>query len=181
MFTPSLNGSGDALLMQNRMADDDNLSRIPNREERDRFARLKLLVPLRRMPGIAIDPRLPVERSLCRPQTERFLNRLGKQFFERFGHHLWVTSAFRSLEDQAALRTRNTNAAATSGPFRSVHPTGAVVDISHSGLTKAEKQWMRNVLLSLERRGLVEATEEHSQPCFHIMVSKKYLLLPALS
>ncbi len=42
-------------------------------------------------------------------------------------------------------------------------------------MNKEELEWMRSKLLELEDQGLIEATEEKAQLCFHIMVFDTYL------
>lgn len=175
MADVSLKGSRASQRRQNEIADREDLSRLEDRAQVDRFKKLRLLVPIPSTRGVVVDERLPETRRLCRPWTAAFLSRVGRDFHDRFESSLVVTSAVRSLEDQAVLRKRNGNAAPLDGPYRSSHPTGATIDISYAGMSKAEKTWMRRTLLLLERGGQIEAIEEKRQRCFHIMVSKSYL------
>ena len=52
---------------------------------------------------------------------------------------------------------------------RSVHPTGMAIDLRKSNRTSC-RNWLRRTLLSLERTGVIEATEEHHPPHFHVAV-----------
>lgn len=92
------------------------------------------------------------------PSTRTFVQRLGAQYRKQCGEKLVVTSGIRPT----TLRLANST-------DRSVHPTGMAVDLRRprGGRCLA---WMRETLLSLEARGLVEATEERRPPHFHVAV-----------
>ena len=93
-----------------------------------------------------------------RPATLTFVRRLGDQYHDACGEPLVVTSAVRPATRQPANSTE-----------RSVHPTGMAIDLrrprDRSCLT-----WLRETLLDLEDRGLIEATEERSPAHFHVAV-----------
>jgi LysM repeat protein len=89
--------------------------------------------------------------------TRLFLTRLAAQYRAACGQRLVVTSAARPKSRQPE----------NASP-RSVHPTGIAVDLRRPAgrcLT-----WLRRSLLSLERGGVIEATEERSPPHFHVAV-----------
>lgn len=89
--------------------------------------------------------------------TYTFVRRLAAQYHRGCGEKLVITSAVRPEVAQPA----------NSSP-RSVHPTGIAVDLRRP---KGRcLRWLRRVLLSLERRGLVEATEEHHPAHFHVAI-----------
>jgi hypothetical protein len=68
-----------------------------------------------------------------------------------------VTSALRPT----ALRLRNS-------AEHSVHPTGMAVDLrAPRGRCRA---WLRTALLGMERRGVIDATEERRPAHFHVVV-----------
>jgi nucleoid-associated protein YgaU len=90
--------------------------------------------------------------------TRTFVQRLGAQYRARCGERLVITSAARPR----SLRLANS-------ADRSVHPTGMAVDI-RKPRGRACLDWLRETLLSLERRGVLEATEEHRPPHFHVAV-----------
>jgi LysM repeat protein len=50
-----------------------------------------------------------------------------------------------------------------------VHPTGLAIDLRVSSRTKC-RTWLEGTLLSLERRGLAEATRERRPPHYHVVV-----------
>lgn len=181
---PSLLGSKASQRRQNEIADAEDLSRIENDEQLERFKRAKLLVSI---PGeILVDERLETEPRLkqkfrfdpkfrfVRPWTANFLEEMNKAFMEEFKHPLQVNSAVRTRVYQELLRTVNGNAATTEGDEASSHLTGATIDIAKLKMREVEMWWMRRRLLHLEGRGFIEATEEQHQAVFHIMVSKKW-------
>lgn len=169
-----LKGSVASLIKQNIEADQSNLTRIANAAELKQFKDLGLLVPIPQTPGVIIDPRLDTQYRLVRPWTAKFLSKLGKSFKKRFGTNLQVNSAVRTIERQEEIARSNKNAAPTEGDTRSSHLTGASVDIAKKPLTSTQRRWLRAQLKSLERNDLIEATEEHYQAVFHIMVFRRY-------
>ena len=107
-----------------------------------------------------------VAHPYLRPATATFVRRLADQYHAACGQRLVVTGATRPL----SVRLANASP-------RSVHPTGIAVDLRRPRgrcLT-----WLRRTLLSLEGRGLIEATEERRPPHFHVVVFevpyRKYL------
>lgn len=91
-------------------------------------------------------------------ETRLFVERLGAQYRAACGEALVVTSALRPDSDQPANSTA-----------RSVHPTGMAVDLRRPQNAKCLR-WLRTALLGLERRGVIEATEERRPPHFHVAV-----------
>jgi len=89
--------------------------------------------------------------------TRTFVERLGTQYRNACGQQLVVTSAIRPLTGQPA-----------NSSTRSVHPTGTAVDLRRP--TGACLTWLRRTLLALEKRGVIDATEERSPPHFHVAV-----------
>ena len=91
------------------------------------------------------------------PSTIDFVHRFAAMYRNGCGERLVVTSALRPKSEQP----RN------SSP-KSVHPTGLAVDLRKPGgrcLT-----WLRGALLTLEREGVIEATEENNPPHMHLAV-----------
>ena len=99
-----------------------------------------------------------VDYPFVRPATLTFVRRLGSQYRDACGAPLVVTSAVRPATRQPA----NSSA-------RSVHPTGMAVDLRRPREAPC-RRWLRETLLDLEKRGLVEATEEHMPAHFHVAV-----------
>jgi hypothetical protein len=92
------------------------------------------------------------------PSARMFVQRLGAQYRDRCGERLVITSAARPT----SLRLVNS-------ADRSVHPTGMAIDI-RKPRGRACLAWLRQTLLSLEGEGVIEATEEHRPPHFHVAV-----------
>lgn len=169
-----LRATTESQIIQNRQADEDNLSRIEDAKMLERFVRLKLLASV---PGDTRDyylANVPSRYRFARPWTKLFIERLGNQYRDRFGTKLRVTSLIRTISLQNSLRRRNANAASPYGEKRSTHLTGASIDISKKGMTRAQQNWMRGVLRSLREQGYIFAIEEFRQPAFHIMVYRQY-------
>lgn len=98
-----------------------------------------------------------------RPATLTFVERLANDYDRTCREELVVTSGVRPETRQP----RNSSQ-------RSVHPTGMAVDLRRpSGRCLI---WLRRELLSLEKMGVVEATEEHHPAHFHVAVfANEYL------
>lgn len=170
----SLRADFRSQVIQNERADHDGLSRFEGSAMIQRFVRLQLLdqVPLKTRNYYI--HRIPAEYRCLRPWAKLFLDRLSSQFRSRFGQPLRITGLTRSAQYQQSLRRRNGNAAAARGPKRSVHLTGACLDISKKGMTGSQVSWMRRVLVSIKQKGFLFAVEEFKQPNFHIMVYRNY-------
>jgi hypothetical protein len=92
-----------------------------------------------------------------RAATRTFVQRLAAQYRRACGERLVVTSAARPAKSQPWNASK-----------RSVHPTGAAID-----LRKPEGKcltWLRGTLLALEKARVLEATEEYGPPHFHVAV-----------
>ena len=99
-----------------------------------------------------------VSYPYVRPATLTFVERLAAQYRAACGERLVVTSGARPR----SMRLLN-------GVDRSVHPTGIAVDLRRSTNRRCAS-WLRRTLLDLEAGGVLEATEEHSPPHFHVAV-----------
>lgn len=170
----SLRANSQSQIRQNQRADADRLSRMADDSMVARWARLKLLVPVPSKTSNYYVHNLAKQRRYLRPWAKLFLDRLSKQYRTRFGKQMRVTSLLRTVSYQNSLRRRNANAAPSTGPKASSHLTGACLDISKKGMTRAQQSWARNVLLSLHNKGYLYAVEEFYQPVFHVMVHRKY-------
>jgi hypothetical protein len=94
----------------------------------------------------------------ARPAVIAFVERLARQYHAACGEQMIVTSAVRPSSEQPRNSTE-----------RSVHPTGMAVDLRKPTRSPCLK-WLRRTLLSLERAGVIEATEERHPPHFHVAV-----------
>lgn len=92
------------------------------------------------------------------PATHTFVSRLGSQYRAACGEKLVVTSAIRPQSFRLANSVSKT-----------VHPTGMAVDLRKPTNARC-LSWLRSTLVSLEARGVIEATEERNPPHFHVAV-----------
>lgn len=99
-----------------------------------------------------------VSYPYVRPETRTFVTRLAAQYRAACGERLVVTSAARPQSMRLFNSVR-----------KSVHPTGMAIDLRKSNKTSC-RNWLRRTLVSLERSGVLEATEEHNPPHFHVAV-----------
>lgn len=90
--------------------------------------------------------------------TRTFVQRLGAQYRAACGERLVITSVLRPTSFRLA-----------NGSARSVHPAGMAVDIRKSRNPRCLR-WLRETLLSLEKQGVIEATEENRPPHFHVAI-----------
>jgi hypothetical protein len=105
--------------------------------------------PNYRLKGVALPYALPDTRAM--------LAHLASRYRRQCREPLVVTSALRPT----SVRLPNSVA-------KSVHPTGLAFDLrAPRGRCRP---WLREELLSLERRGLVDATEERRPAHFHVIV-----------
>lgn len=98
-----------------------------------------------------------VDYPYVRPVTRTFVRRLARQYHAACGERLVVTSAARPITEQPA----------NSSP-ESVHPTGIAIDLRRP--TGKCLRWLRKTLLILEKRKVIEATEERHPAHFHVAV-----------
>ena len=99
-----------------------------------------------------------VSYPYSRPAVKLFIERLAAQFRSGCGEKLTVTSLTRPITEQPPNSSKD-----------SVHPTGMAIDLRVPA-TRACRDWLNQVLLSLEGTGTLEATRENSPPHYHIAV-----------
>lgn len=98
-----------------------------------------------------------VTHPYARPATRALLAHLASRYRRQCREPLVVTSALRPT----SIRLPNS-------VQKSVHPTGLALDLrAPRGRCRP---WLRDELLTLERRGLVDATEERRPAHFHVIV-----------
>lgn len=95
------------------------------------------------------------------PNTLAFADSLAHEYHMACGERLTVTSGARPTDEQPP----------NASP-KSVHPTGMAVDF-HKPSNPECLNWLRTNLLALEDKHVVEATEEHHPPHFHVAVLKQ--------
>jgi len=94
------------------------------------------------------------------PATKRFADSLAAAYHKGCGQRLIVTSGARPIDEQPP----------NASP-KSVHPTGMAVDFHKPA--EPCLTWLRNNLLALEDAHVIEATEEHHPPHFHVAVLRQ--------
>lgn len=150
----TLNGSPSSMVRQNQVARDLGYLFVETPEDIERLVEAGDLV------SISGDTDYEVLRNVQYPFARRevrlFIERLAAQYREGTGEKLVVTSLARPTSGQPA------NAHALS-----VHPTGMAMDLRVSEQA-ASQQWLESVLLSLERKGLLDVTREHYPPHYHV-------------
>jgi hypothetical protein len=99
-----------------------------------------------------------VSYPYARPEVAVFVERLASQYRSACGERLVVTSL-----------TRPTSRQPRNASERSVHPTGMALDIRYAR-SAACRKWLEDVLLGLEKRGVLEATRERFPPHYHVAV-----------
>lgn len=169
-----LRGSRESLERQNERLDADGLERIEDEADLSDRIEHKFLVPLPASDALSVNSGLPALHRYCRPWTAQFLADLSQAHEAAFHRPFEVSSAVRTIEYQKRLMHSNGNAAAAEGDVVSPHLTGATIDITKDGMSRAEIAWMRRRLLTLQTAGEIDVEEEFRQACFHITVYKSY-------
>lgn len=170
-----IRGTRESLLRQNeRTLFIDELERIQDDEQLYELTQSGDLIELPDEDFITVAGNLPSERRYCRPWTRSFLEDLGRDFYDRFGRPLTVTSAVRTVAVQKKLRRRNRNAADIDGDLASPHLTGATIDIGKRGLSRKQLAWLREYLKQARDTGVIDVAEEFRQKVFHITVYRDY-------
>lgn len=151
----SLKGSTWSMDRQVRVADQHDYSRLKTSNQVKKFVEMGLLV---RVPGNANYELSGVSYPYARPEVRLFIERLSQQYRAATGEKLVVTSLTRPLSRQPRNASKN-----------SVHPTGMAIDLRRPGGRNARK-WLEHTLLTLEGRGVLEATRERRPSHYHIAV-----------
>jgi len=98
-----------------------------------------------------------VRMPYVRPETKAFITDLALKYHRTCGVPMVVTSATRPMSRKLV-----------NSSTLSVHPTGMAFDLRKP--TGKCRTWLRKTLLGVERRGVIEATEERRPPHFHVAV-----------
>jgi LysM repeat protein len=151
----TLRGSRASVEKQYGAALDHDFSFLQSSSQVKRFASRGLLVSL---PGNANYDLAGVSFPFARPAVKTFVERLAQQYRSACGEPLIVTSLTRPT----ARQPRNAS-------DQSVHPAGMAVDLRISRKSKC-RSWIERVLVSLEGRGVLEATRERFPAHYHIAV-----------
>lgn len=153
LHAQSLRGSQASMERQNGQAVRHDFTFLSNSAHVSRFVDLGLLVPLGGNANYELNR---VSFPYARPEVRTFVQRLSRQYRRACGEKLVVTSL-----------TRPTTRQPRNSSDLSVHPTGMAVDLRRSN-SRACRSWLEDVLLSLERGGVLEATRERRPPHYHV-------------
>lgn len=149
----SLRGSRASMDLQNRIARQHDYTYIDTPERVRYFADQGWLVRVQPNRDFALHA---VSFPYARPEVELFIRRLGSQYRRACGEQLVVTSL-----------TRPRNRQPRNASERTVHPTGMALDLRYSW-DKNCRSWLEDVLTSLERQGVLEATLERRPRHYHV-------------
>lgn len=176
---PKLSGGKDAKEIERKAVVSRHLPTFPDHHGLEAAIAKKILV---RVPdngrGFSLDkicselPDSPLSKEICkahkslRREAAYFLYELASAFSDEFPESTFrVTSLIRSESYLKMLLLRNGNANPTSS-----HMRGITMDISHKDMEPKHKAWLSQILLRLEKEGLVQVTLEKQQSCIHICV-----------
>ena len=151
----SLGGSPSSMNRQHRQARAHNFTFMESAARIRRFVEADLIVPLEGNSDYRLHE---VSYPYARPAVRLFIERLSRQFRSACGETLTVTSLTRTVGEQP----RNAHG-------RSVHPTGMAVDLRVPS-SRGCRDWLNQVLLSLEAASVLEATRERSPAHYHVAV-----------
>lgn len=149
----SLRGSRASMDLQNRIAQQHDYTYIDTADRVRFFAEKGWLVRVEPNRDFALHA---VSFPYARPEVAMFVTRLASQYHRACGEQLVVTSLTRPREKQP----RNASE-------RTVHPTGMALDLRYSWDRNC-RRWLEDVLTSLERQGVLEATLERSPRHYHV-------------
>ncbi len=152
----SLRGSRSSMDRQNRVAQAHDFTFIDTPARVRYFAEQGWLVEVVSNRDVVV--KRDVSFPYARPEVELFARRLGSQYRRACGEQLVVTSLTRP----ATRQPRNAS-------DRSVHPTGMALDIRYSWNRQC-RAWLEDVLMSLERQGVLEATLERRPRHYHVAI-----------
>lgn len=154
----SLRGSPGTVDRQNQAARAHDFTFLQTGSQVRRFVDAGYLIPVSSNHDYRVKR---ISFPFARPEVELFVSRLGRQYREACGEMLVVTSL-----------TRPTTRQPRNASPRSVHPTGMAVDLRRS-TNRYCREWLENVLLYLEGRGVIEAVRERYPPHYHVAVFPK--------
>jgi hypothetical protein len=151
----SLRPSGSSLDRQVQEARRHDYTYLANSDQVQRFVELGYLTRV-------YDGRTyflkEVSFPYTRPAVKMFIQRLSEQYHKACGDKLVVTSL-----------TRPKNRQPRNASSRSVHPTGMALDLRRPW-NRTCRGWLEHTLMTLEAKGVLEATLERSPPHYHIAI-----------
>jgi hypothetical protein len=177
-----LSGSRSSQIKQNKVANRHDLTRLKDLKQLRAFIADGLLVAVGDTDAYVIDKSLgemdPDHADLyahARPWVKAFLGDVLGECRASTGARFTITSLVRTKAYQKKLRRHN-HAAASGKTWwkQSSHLTGSTVDISYLDLDDDAERCLEKKLRALEKKGLIEATKEYGNACFHVMVFPEY-------
>ena len=150
-----LKGSRTAMRKQNSVAQQQDYTFLRTTSDVKRFVESGYLVPVGATQALKLSG---VSFPYARPAVKTFAERLASQYRDACGNKLIVTSLTRPVEKQP----RNAHKL-------SVHPAGMALDIRVSERA-ACRRWLESTLVSLEKKGVLEATRERNPAHYHVAV-----------
>jgi LysM repeat protein len=151
----ALRGSRTAMRKQNNVAQNQDYSFLRTASDVREFVEKGLLVPVAGNSAIKLDG---VSFPYTRPAVKTFIERLGPQYKSACGERLVITSLTRPLSRQP-----------WNASELSVHPAGMALDLRTSRRSSC-RRWLEGTLLSLERKGVLEATKERRPAHYHVAI-----------
>jgi LysM repeat protein len=151
----ALKGSTTAMRKQNKVAQAQDYSFLRTAGDVREFVEKGLLVPVRSNSALKL---ADVSFPYTRPPVKTFLERLAPQYKSACGEKLVVTSLTRPLSRQPS-----------NASHLSVHPAGMAIDLRRSRRSSC-RNWLENTLLSLEGKGVLEATRERRPAHYHVAI-----------
>ncbi|MGH7461253.1 MAG: DUF5715 family protein [Longimicrobiales bacterium] len=151
----SLRGSRAAMIRQNSIAQEEDLSFLRTAADVRRFVESGLLVPLRGSANYEVED---VSFPYARTAVKLFIERLSAQYRSACGEKLVVTSLTRPLSRQP----RNSHEL-------SVHPTGMAADLRVSRRSSC-RRWLESTLKALEGERVLDATRERRPSHYHVAI-----------
>jgi hypothetical protein len=106
------------------------------------------------------------------PSAKPILEKLAKDYREKFGYPLRVTSLSRSMEYQISLNKGNPNSYVVRGAGSlPPHTSGCTFDLSRKFMTADEQNFLMLQLAEMEKQGVVDALREGNvNACFHVFI-----------
>jgi hypothetical protein len=151
----ALKGSRAAMHKQNSIAQNQEYSFLRTASDVRVFVEKGLLVPVKSSASVKL---ANVSFPYSRPAVKTFIDRIAPQYKGACGEKLVVTSLTRPVSRQP----RNASEL-------SVHPAGMALDLRTSRRGSC-RRWLEGTLLSLERKGVLEATKERRPSHYHVAI-----------
>jgi LysM repeat protein len=151
----ALKGSRTTMRKQNSVAQTQDYSFLRTTSDVRRFVEKGLLVPVKSTSALKL---ADVSFPYTRPAVKTFVERLAPQYKSACGDKLVVTSLTRPLSRQPS-----------NASDLSVHPAGMAVDL-RTPRRGSCRRWLEGTLLSLEGKGVLDATRERRPSHYHVAI-----------